>query len=438
MAEEHSRAEAASALPDAPNLHWLRKQAKRRLQELRKVNPEAQLADAQFDLAKRYGFPSWRALKAHIDALSVTGQLFEAARTGDVATLGALLDAHPDALLARSKPYEATLLHAAAQHGHLAVVDLLLTRGIDPNTREKGDNTSPMHWAAAGGHLDVVRRLADAGGDVVGRGDDHALEVIGWATCWKNYQAHVAEFLLERGAKHHIFSAVALDLADEVRRIVREDPGSLSSRLTRNDSHRTPLHHAVLNDRPRMVALLLELGADPLAVDGSGHAVADYATTPNADAPVMERIRAMTAAELDSAARGQRAPNVGMSDFVAALALGEWSAAEQLMRERPALLAPTGADTGALVLLSKRNDVRAVRWLLDHGADPNARWNHWGAEVTGLHLAAMQGHVEVARLLLDRGADPRIRDSMHDGDARGWAEYSNQPAIAKLLEPFAR
>ena len=438
MADEIPPAGAASVLPDAPSLDWLRKQAKRRLQALRTSNAAAKLADAQFDLAKQYGFPSWRALKAHIDALGTTGQLFEAARSGDVATLGRLLDAHPGELLARSKPYEWTLLHAAAQQGHLAVVELLLARGIDPNTRESGDNTYAMHWAAAAGHLDVVRRLAEAGGDVVGRGDDHALEVIGWATCWKNYHAHIADFLVAHGARHHIFSAVALDLADEVRRIVAADPGALGRRLTRNDSHRTPLHHAVLNDRPGMVALLLELGADPLAVDGSGHSVADYATTPRADLPVMERIRAMTVAELDSARRGHRAPNVAMADFVAALAVGDWNGAEQLARERPSLLAPSGPDAGALTLLSKRNDVRAVKWLLDHGADPNTRWNHWGAEVTGLHLAIMHGHVEIVRLLLEHGTDPHVRDSTHDGDAFGWAEHFQQSAIAKLLEPFAK
>ena len=46
----------AASLPDAPNLDWLRKQAKRRLAELRQTNPDAKLADAQFDLAKQYGF----------------------------------------------------------------------------------------------------------------------------------------------------------------------------------------------------------------------------------------------------------------------------------------------------------------------------------------------------------------------------------------------
>jgi ankyrin repeat protein len=90
-------------------------------------------------------------------------------------------------------------------------------------------------------------------------------------------------------------------------------------------------------------------------------------------------------------------------------------------------LAAGAPTTGALHLLAKRGDARAVRWLLDHGADPNALWNHWDAEVTALHLAAAQGHAEVVRLLLDAGADPSIRDSKHDGDALGWAEHGRVP-----------
>ena len=119
-------------------------------------------------------------------------------------------------------------------------MDLLLKRGLDVNTREKGDNTYAMHWAAAAGHLDVVRRLADAGGDVVGHGDDHELEVIGWATCWDGCDdaAHraVVEFLVSRGARHHIFSAIAMNLADDVRRIVAADPSALNRRMSRNEN----------------------------------------------------------------------------------------------------------------------------------------------------------------------------------------------------------
>src|SRR5262245_31729764 len=102
-------------LPENPNLDWLRKQAKRRLETLRETQPTAKLADAQFELAKQYGFASWRALKAHVDSLTLDGQLFEATKHGDLARLTALLEEHPDKLHARSRPYEWTLLHQAAQ-----------------------------------------------------------------------------------------------------------------------------------------------------------------------------------------------------------------------------------------------------------------------------------------------------------------------------------
>jgi ankyrin repeat protein len=422
-------------LPDNPNLDWLRKQAKRRLEELRRSTPNAQLSVAQFELAKQYGFPSWRGLKAHVDSLTIEGRLLEAARKGDVGALRSLLDSHPDKLHVKAQPYETSLLHLAAQNGHLEAVDLLLKRGLDVNTREKGDNTCAMHWAAAGGHVDVVRRLADAGGDVVGHGDDHEMEVIGWASCWDGCDddAHraVVDLLVSRGARHHIFSAISMNLADEVRRIVAADPSALTKRQSRNENHRTPLHFAVSRNRPAMVSLLLELGADPLAVDGSGQPAAAYSESPDIDRSVMEKIRTMTAAELTSAVRGHRPPRGGPIDLLALLALGDLQTAEQLVRESPGLVAPAG---GVLHLMAKRGDVRAVKWLLEHGADPSARWAHWDSEVTPLHLAILGDHPEVARVLRDAGADLKIRDTKHDSDAMGWAEFFRRSEIVEILK----
>jgi len=433
MSDETPSASGALSLPDHPNLDWLRKQAKRRLDELRVANPSAKLSDAHLDLARQYGFASWRALKAHIDGLTMDGRLFEAARSGEMATLVELLDANPAKLYVRDKPYEWTLLHAAAHNGRLGAVNLLLERGLDVNAREKGDNTYPMHWAAAAGHVDVVRRLADAGGDVVGKGDDHEFEVIGWATCWDgaNDAAHraVVDVLIAHGARHHIFSAVAMGLADEVRRIVAADATALSRRLSRNENHQTPLLFAVATNRPEMVALLVELGADPLATDGDGYGAIMYATSPGVDRPMLEAVRKLTAAELTSAARGSRRVHGNVTDLIASLSLGELTVADRLVRDNPGLLL-TG---GALHLLAKRGDVRAVRWLLDHGADPNARWAHWDADVTPLHLAAWQGHVEVVETLLGAGADPTIRDSKHNGDALGWAEHGGRADVARVL-----
>src|SRR5262245_30089361 len=198
-------------LPEAPDMEWLRGEAMRRAEELRAVDPKALLSDAQFELAREYGFASWRELKAQVEALSVDGRLFESARAGEVETLKMLLDQRPEKLQARQKPYEWTLLHTAAHNGHPLVVELLLSRGLDPNLRERGDNTYAIHWAAAAGHLPIVRRLADAGADVIGRGDDHEMEVIGWASAADDppHRA-VVDFLVRRGARHHIFSAISL------------------------------------------------------------------------------------------------------------------------------------------------------------------------------------------------------------------------------------
>ncbi len=438
---------APLALPDSASLEWLRKQAKRRLTELRAENAAAKLADAQFEIAKQYGFPSWRALKAHVDSLSVDGQLFDAARQGDVPRLRALLDEHPDKRFIRDKPYEWTLLHAAASRDQnstapkdsLSAVNLLLERGLDPNARERGDNTYAMHWAAAAGDLAVVRRLADAGGEVVGHGDDHELEVIGWATCWEGCDdaAHraVADFLVSRGAHHHIFSAIAMGLSGEVRRIVAANPGELNHRLSRNENHQLPLHFAIRMNKPDMVALLIELGADPLAVDASGNPPSTYAAHPGIDRPIVEAVRSMTLAELDSAARGHRSANVTMMDLVAALTLGDWTMADRLVALNPALVAQ-GASAGALHMMAMRNDARGVRWLLAHGADVDALWTQWDSRVTALHLAAGGGRVEIVRLLLSAGANTTIRDSRFESDALGWARHFNLREVVSILEPL--
>ncbi len=100
--------------------------------------------------------------------------------------------------------------------------------------------------------------------------------------------------------------------------------------------------------------------------------------------------------------------------------------AEELLRAGP-------PAAGALHLMARQGNVPAVEWLLTHGADPNALWAHWDADVTPLHLAVMMGHADVVRRLLAAGADPRIRDSKHGGDAFGWAEHFGRTEIMELL-----
>jgi hypothetical protein len=63
-------------LPERPNLRHLKDQAK----DLLHSGSAATLADAQFQIARLYGFASWPKLKAHIDSLEETGQLKHATR----------------------------------------------------------------------------------------------------------------------------------------------------------------------------------------------------------------------------------------------------------------------------------------------------------------------------------------------------------------------
>ena len=363
---------------------------------------------------------------------TVQHPIVAAIERGDRAEVRRLLDENPPLLQFRNPPYEWTLLHSAAAKGHLAIVELLLERGLDVNAREAGDNTVALHWAAAAGHVDVVKRLVEAGSDVIGAGDDHGLEIIGWATCWEGCDddAHraVADLLVRRGARHHIFSAIAVRDADLVRAIVAAEPAALNRRMSRNENHQSPLQFAVRMRRPAMVELLLSLGADPLVVDGDGMPAAAYAQSIEDDRAVMRAVLELTRAELLSAARGHRAPRAGTLDLVAALSLGEMEIASRLVAADRALL-----DHGALHLTSKRGDAASVAWLLERGANPDAMWAHWDADVTALHLAAWRGHEPVVRALLAAGANTTIRDSKHESDAIGWALFFGQAGVEQLL-----
>ena len=65
--------DSVSRLPARPSLEQLRKQAKDRLKALRTDRADATLADAQFTLAREYGFDSWAALARHVETVNPSG-----------------------------------------------------------------------------------------------------------------------------------------------------------------------------------------------------------------------------------------------------------------------------------------------------------------------------------------------------------------------------
>src|SRR5882672_10944487 len=269
----------SKALPPQPHIDWLKKTAKERLAGLRTRDASAKLHQAQLAIANDYGFPSWRTLKARVDALSLDGRIIAAAKEGRAGELDALLAQHPAKIAITGSQWNRPLLHIAAGEGHLDCVNVLLRRGFDIATRDRLDNATALHWAAQYGTVEVIKRLVEAGADIDGEGDAHEVGVIGWATCFRHVRREAADYLLSRGAKPTIFAAVALNRADLVRKLVAGDPTLLRSRkMSRFEHHRTPLHLAVLKNRPEMVKLLLELGADPVAKDSRGYSALGLAT----------------------------------------------------------------------------------------------------------------------------------------------------------------
>lgn len=272
----------SAQLPEHPSLDYLKKLAKQRLRELRATDPAARLAGAQLAIARDHGFASWRALKAEVDARRrpAIARWLAACEAGDVPAIRAMLADDP-ALARACNDAGRTGLHAAV--AHVAAVRTLLDAGAEIDARDHGDNAAPLHLAAAGNHLATARALLDAGADVHGHGDAHRRDVIGWATDRIEAPREMIALLVERGARHHVFSAIATGDLALVQQLVDRDPEALVRRRSRFEQGQTVLHHAIVAPdglAPRalvpqhdMLQLLLELGADVDATDDRGRTV---------------------------------------------------------------------------------------------------------------------------------------------------------------------
>ena len=228
--------------------------------------------------------------------------LFAACRVGDVATLRAMLE-RESTLVHERDDQGSTVLHAAI--AHVDAMRVLLEHGADPNARDQGDNAYALHFAAANGYLDTVRALLDAGGDVHGYGDVHNGDVIGWAVGnGSNVRQEMLTLLVERGARHHIFSAIALDDMELVRALVAASPDALSRRRSRFEQGQTALHFALAApdglmhraSQYEMADLLIKLGADVEAVDDKGCTPLELAML-HGDLEAMRRLKAAGAKE---------------------------------------------------------------------------------------------------------------------------------------------
>src|SRR5580704_376728 len=83
--------ETPRTLPERPNLRDLKDQAK----DLLKAGAADSLTEAQFKIARLYGFASWPKLKAHVESLEEFGELKHAIDTNDFERVKTLMTRTP-------------------------------------------------------------------------------------------------------------------------------------------------------------------------------------------------------------------------------------------------------------------------------------------------------------------------------------------------------
>ena len=117
-------------------------------------------------------------------------------------------------------------------------------------------------------------------------------------------------------------------------------------------------------------------------------------------------------------------------DFFTALVLGRIKDVKAELEGDPSRANARGVhDLPALYFAAIGGDLAVARWLLDGGADVNAK----SESAAPIHGAVMGGNAAMVRLLLDHGADPSLTDYKGRG-ARQLAVDMGRPAIAKLFD----
>ena len=160
--------EAPHRLPERPNLRHLKDQAR----DLFKAGGAASITDAQFRIARLYGFASWPKLKAHVDALEELGQLKQAIDANNLESVKALMTRNPTLHraplgYARNGPLtwvaECRVPWAPPAPERLAMAKWMLENGSDVH---QGGDGPLMRAALNGERIPMMELLLFYGADV--------------------------------------------------------------------------------------------------------------------------------------------------------------------------------------------------------------------------------------------------------------------------------
>jgi len=191
--------DAPRPLPENPNLRHLKDQAK----DLFKAGGAESITDAQFKIARLYGFSNWPKLKAHVDSLEDVGQLKQAIDGNRIDEVKALMTRNPalhQAPLgyAKNGPLtwvaECRVPWGPPAPARLEIAQWMIENGSDVH---QGGDGPLMRAALRGERVPMMELLVAHGADVNAEWNGHF--PILFAPC-ESVDPVALQWLLEHGA----------------------------------------------------------------------------------------------------------------------------------------------------------------------------------------------------------------------------------------------
>ncbi len=446
-------------------------EARERVRDALPDKREIALADAQYVLAREYGYANWATLKQHIDTLTAASvspemQLHQAVARRDARETRRLLERHPGLTKFINAPifdFDSPPIVALSQDA--AMVDVLLDFGADPNQKSNwwaggfhalhtataaaaerllargavpdacalahlgraeqleemiaanpsavhergGDGQTPLHFASTRAVVDL---LLDAGADIDAKDVDHRSTPAEWmlGTPDTPKRTELARYLVSRGAQADIFMAAALGLVDRARELLARDASLLD----------------------------LHVGRGPYGEQPPSSFHIYMWTIGNSRSP-MDVARWYGHEDVVAVMRGIASPR---HLLLAALSQGDEREVRAIAAENPGVVERLDPADHALAADAAWNgNASALAMMLEIGLDPRAPGHDSG---TALHCAAWEGCVECVELLVKR-EDARelvpIEDAHYKATPLGWCchgsvhgnPHRDRARIAQLL-----
>ncbi len=458
------------SLPSRPNLEQLKTQAKELLKQFLAGQLDAvarvrefhrdfarsfasgnaqsfRLHDAQWVIAREYGFASWPKLKEHIDsALAENGEPLEllkkAFHANDAPLMRTLLEQFPEFKAKINEPIGPFDSPAITTVKSREMLDVLIEAGADINAKSRwwaggfgllhlapldlaayaiergavvdvhaaarlgmierlrelidaqpalvhargGDGQTPLHFAS---RFEIAKFLLARGADIDARDVDHESTPAQWMI---RERQEIARYLIRRGCQTDLLMAAAVGDAEIVRKHLDADPGCIHMRVSDEFFPKR-------NPRSGGTIYQWQLGWHVSAHDVAaqfGH---------NA---ILRLLMERSPAELN---------------LTAACWAGDEGAVKSLLASQPNLAERLSPEQQRQVAHAARNNnAAAVRLMLHAGLPVDALGQHRG---TPLHWASFHGNAEMTRAILRHNPPLELTDADFNATPLGWAIHGS-------------